>query len=388
MKAYSELKRKVQERMSADANLSDAEVKRVIYQTLADEQKTEFMDVRERAKIGKKLFDALRGLDVLQELAEDDDVTDIMVNGVDRIFYEKNGRMYRFPESFESEERLREVIMHIVGSVNRTVNERSPIVDARLADGSRVNAVFPPIALQGPTLTIRRFSQEPITIADWISQGGMTAECAAFLEQAVRERFNIFVCGGTSSGKTTLLNILSEFIPEEERIITIEDTAELKLSSRENLVSLEARPAGEEGAPPVSIRDLIKASLRMRPDRIIVGEIRGEEAIDMLQAMNSGHEGSLSTGHANSCTDMLSRIETMVLMGNELPLQAVRSQIASAIDLLVFLNKDRDGGRRISEIVQLTMGAMGEYQYEPLFLRNEEGLFRTENTLWRKRKTY
>lgn len=385
MKDYADLKRSVQERIAGESKLSDTDIKHIIYETLADEQKNEFMDIRERARISKKLFDSLRGLDVIQSLAEDDDVTDIMVNGIDHIFYEKKGRMYRFPESFESEQRLREVIMHIVGSVNRTINERSPIVDARMPDGSRVNAVFPPIAFQGPVLTIRRFSSKPVTMDDWIAQGGMTEECAAFLKQAVLDRFNIFVCGGTSSGKTTMLNILSEFIPEEERIITIEDTAELRLGRRENLVSLEARPAREEGTPRVSIRDLIKTSLRMRPDRIIVGEIRGEEAIDMLQAMNSGHEGSLSTGHANSCADMLSRIETMVLIGNELPLQAVRTQIASAIDLLVFLNKGRDGVRRISEIVQLRMAKTGEYQYEPLFLRNEEGLYRTENALWHKR---
>ena len=382
---YLRLRRAVQEQVPEGAG-DDSEMRGLIYRTLAAEQKEQYIDVRERARLGKRIFDSLRGLDILQPLAEDEEVTDIMVNGPEDIFYEKKGVLRRLDERFESEERLREVIQQIVGTVNRSVNELSPIVDARLPDGSRVNAVFPPVAVKGPVLTVRRFRSRPLTAAELVAGGTLTAEAAEFLRFAVEQRYNVFVCGGTSSGKTTLLNVLSDFIPAGERVVTIEDTAELRLSGCANLVTLEARPGGREGAAAVPIRELIRASLRMRPDRIIVGEIRGDETIDMLQAMNSGHDGSLSTGHGNSCRDMLSRIETMVLMGTDIPLTAVRQQICSAIDLMVFLRRRRNGERRVEEIAQLTELSGGVIGLENLFELQEGELVRTSAELYRKKE--
>lgn len=306
-----------------------------------------------------------------------------MVNGPNHVFVERMGKLERSREQFESKQRLEDIIQQIVGVVNRTINEAHPIVDARLPDGSRVNAVLGPVALNGPILTIRKFREEPISQEEMIQWGTLTQESADFLSRLVRQRYNIFICGGTASGKTTLLNVLSSFIPKEERIITIEDAAELRLNTLENVVTMETRNANVEGKGAITIRDLIRTSLRMRPDRIIVGEIRGAEALDMLQALNSGHEGSLSTGHANSCRDMLSRIETMVLMGAEFPLEAIRQQIASAIDILVFISRQKGGGRHVTEIVQILDIDGGNIRTEALFQWEKGELRRTEALLAR-----
>ena len=382
-KDYPYYKRRVRESLSPQTVYTDAEVEEVIFRTLAEEQKQSYVNVRDRTELGKRIFYALRGLDVLQPLMEDADITDIMVNGPECIYYEKKGRIYRSEQVFESRERLEDVIQQIVGAVNRIINEANPIVDARLPDGSRVNAVFPPTALQGPVLTIRRFRKMPIRLEELIRWGTLTQEAADFLQTAVRRKYNIFVCGGTASGKTTLLNVLSEFIPPQERIITIEDTAELRLQGLDNVVALETRNNNAEGKGAISIRELIRTSLRMRPDRIIVGEVRGAEALDMLQAMNSGHEGSLSTGHANSCRDMLSRIETMVLMGADLPLEAVRQQMAAALDLLVFVRRWAEGKRCVEEIQQVKGYTDGQVQLESLFEYRAGHFERTEAPLCR-----
>ena len=359
---YITCKEEVRKRVRQEAAYQDEEVKRIILQVIAAQHKKTWIPLKERIGIGKRILHSLLGLDILQPILEDEQVTDIMVNGSNHIYYEKNGQMLRSAESFESEKRLEDLIQQIVGSVNRSVNEANPIVDARLADGSRVHVVLPPVALNGPVLTIRRFGKQPITIEELILWGTLDEKTAAFLKRAVEEKKNIFVCGGTASGKTTLLNVLSNFIPEDERIITIEDAAELRLAKLENVVTLETRNGNAEGRGQISMRELIKASLRMNPDRIIVGEVRGSEALDMLQAMNTGHEGSLSTGHANSCRDMLMRIETMVLMGAEMPLEAIRQQMASAIDLLIFVEKQKGGKRRLSEIVEVTGYTGGQVQ--------------------------
>lgn len=365
---YKHCKTLVQEKLSFCEQITDAVVWSAIDDVMHQES-PELLTVREKSQIAIRIFNVLRRLDILQPLMEDALVTDVMVNGPNEIFYERNGKMEFLEERFESKERLEDVIHKIVGAVNRTVNESEPIVDARLPDGSRVNAVFEPIAVHGPVLTIRRFRQEPIRLEELIQWGTLTQEEAGFLKKQVENRKNIFVCGGTASGKTTLLNVLSDFIPENERVITIEDTAELRLGGK-NVVTLETRNQNQEGRGAVTMRDLIKTSLRMRPDRIIVGEIRGAEALDMLQAMNSGHDGSLSTGHANSCRDMFSRIETMVLMGNSLPVPAIRQQIVSALDYMVYIRKNRDGKRYVEEIISVDGLLEGEIQTTTLF-RNQ-----------------
>ena len=347
-------KETVRKRVREEGAYTDEAVKQIIVKVVSNEHKKHWISLSDRIIVSKKIYYGLCGLDILQPILEDEAVTDVMVNGPEHIYYEKNGQMYRSTENFEDTKRLEDLIQQIVGSVNRSVNESNPIVDARLADGSRVHVVLPPVALNGPVLTIRRFRKKPITIEELIQWGTLDETTASYLKKAVREKKNIFVCGGTASGKTTLLNVLSNFIPEEERIITIEDAAELRLAKLENVVTLETRNKNVEGKGQISMRDLIKASLRMNPDRIIVGEVRGGEALDMLQAMNTGHEGSLSTGHANSCKDMLMRIETMVLMGADMPLEAIRQQIASAIDLLVYVEKGKGGGRKVSEIRKIS----------------------------------
>ena len=323
----------------------------------------------DRLRLRKELFDSFRRLDVIQELVEDEDVTEIMVNGTSAIFYEKAGRLYRWGRNFASRERLEDVIQQIVARVNRTVNTGSPIVDARLPDGSRVNAVLPPAAPDGPILTIRRFPKERITMSRLIGSGSISAEAAAFLMDTVRAGYNIFISGGTGSGKTTFLNALSEAIPPDERVVTIEDSMELQLNIA-NLVRLEARSGNGEGTEQITIRDLIRTALRMRPDRLIVGEVRGAEALDMLQAMNTGHDGSLSTGHGNSPADMLSRLEMMVLMGGELPLGAVRSQIGSALQIMVHLSRLRDGSRKVMSIDEVTGYKDGEIGLRTLYIRH------------------
>lgn len=331
------------------------------------------LNLEERKRLAKEIFYDVRRLGILQELIDAEDVTEIMINGAGNIFYEKQGSLYRWEKHFESKEKLENIIQQIVNKCNRTVNEASPIVDARLENGSRVNIVLSPVALNGPVVTIRRFPENPITMGQLIAFDSISAEAAEFLKKLVIAGYNIFISGGTGSGKTTFLNALSHYIPSTERIITIEDSAELQIRGISNLVSLETRNANTEGVKEISIRDLIKTSLRMRPDRIIVGEVRGAEAIDMLQALNTGHDGSLSTGHANSAKDMLARLETMVLMGMELPLAAVRGQIASGVDIIVHLGRLRDRSRKVLEIAEIMGYENGEIQTQCLYRFEETG---------------
>lgn len=307
----------------------------------------------EKSELKKELFDSIRGLDILESMLLDKDISEIMINGVENIFIEKKGCIERYEGQFASKERLKDIIQQIVSKMNRRVNESSPIVDSRLSDGSRVNIVLDPIAINGPVVTIRKFPEERITMDKLISIGSVSKDVADFLRILVISKYNIFLSGGTSSGKTTFLNALSNYIPDDERVITIEDSAELQLQNISNLVRLEAREANEEGENGIAIRDLIKSSLRMRPDRIIVGEVRGAEAFDMLQAMNTGHDGSLSTGHANSPDDMLSRLEMMVLMGADIPISAIKSQIAAGVDIIVHLGRIRDKSRKVLEITEV-----------------------------------
>ena len=342
------------------------------------------------------VFNQMRRHDVIEPLINDPAVTEIMINGPDRIFIEKNGRVEQTSLAFDNKERLEDLIQNIVSRVNRSVNEAEPLVDARLEDGSRVNVVLPPVALNGPLVTIRKFPERSMTIDDLLRFNSLTPEAAIFLEKLVQSRYNIFICGGTGSGKTSYLNALSSLIPYEERIVTIEDSAELQLSCIPNLARLETRNANTEGRGKIPIKSLIKTSLRMRPDRIIVGEVRGEEALDMLQAMNTGHDGSMSTGHANSTEDMLSRLETMVLMAAPLPLEAIKKQIASALDIIIFLSRLRDYTRRTMEITEVIGYRQGEVLLNPLFIFEEEGtddmgnvrgsLKRTNNLLRNKSK--
>ncbi len=318
-------------------------------------------------KVVDTVFNQMRRLDVIEPLVRDREITEIMINGPEHIFIEKGGILKKTDVVFESRERLEELIQSIVSRVNRSVNEADPVVDARLEDGSRVNVVLPPIALNGPLLTIRKFPEKAMTIEDLIRCQSLTEEAAHFLGQLVKARYNIFICGGTGSGKTSFLNALSSLIPGNERVITIEDSAELRLSSVENLVRLETRNSNSEGKGQIKMNALIKTALRMRPDRIIVGEVRGEEALDMLQCLNTGHDGSMSTGHANSSSDMLSRLETMVLMAAPLPMAAIRRQIGSALDIIVFLSRLRDHSRRTLSIAEVLEGQEGQLVLNPLF---------------------
>ena len=330
--------------------------------------------INDRERVARRVFARLRGLGVLDELLADESVTEIMVNGAKHIFVERGGKIYRVSRTFESEEELYNVIQRIVGKAGKEVNPANPIVDTRLPDGSRVNVVVPPISRSGATVTIRKFSRNPMTVEKLLEYGSITPDAARFLEKLVKARYNIFISGGTGSGKTTFLNAMSNFIPADERIITIEDSAELQIHKLSNLISLETRNANSSGKGEVTIRELIRSALRMRPDRIIVGEVRGEEALDMLQAMNTGHDGSLSTGHANSTRDMLSRLETMVLQGNAgLPLMAIRQQIASALDVIIHLSRLRDKSRRTMEITEVLGCENGEIQLNPLFRFEEDG---------------
>ena len=334
--------------------------------------------LQEKLYLRTAVFDSFRRLDLLSELLDDKNVTEIMINGPKEIFVEKKGKMEKWNRSFQSEEQLFDLIQQIVSRINRAVNTKSPIVDARLEDGSRVHVVLPPIALKGPTVTIRKFP-EPITMAKLIQLGSLTEDAALFLESLVKASYNIFISGGTNSGKTTFLNALSQYIPKRERIITIEDSAELQIQEVENLVSLETRNANAEGEGAVSISDLIKASLRMSPNRIIVGEVRGKECLDMLNAMNTGHDGSISTGHGNTSKDMLRRMETMVLQGADLPLSSIRNMIASAIEIMVHLGRSNDHKRRVLEISEVTGGENGEIQLKTLYQYNGEVLEKLSN---------
>lgn len=338
-------------RADLSVEIKDDELYRIIDDVILE--KCRYKSVKERVMLRKKLFDSIRGLDVLQNIIDDDDVTEIMINGPDRIFIERDGKIFRYNEVFSSEERLNDLIQQMVAKVNRRVNEASPIADSRLSDGSRVNVVLEPVALDGPAVTIRKFPKETINMDKLIEFDSLTEEVAEFLSMLVVSGYNIFISGGTGSGKTTFLNALAGYIPKDERIITIEDSAELQIKGIGNLVRLEARQENSEGENGVDIRQLIRAALRMRPDRIIVGEVRGGEALDMLQAMNTGHDGSLSTGHANSPRDMLIRLETMVLMGVDMPLPAIRGQISAGIDVIIHLGRLRDRSRRVLEIVEV-----------------------------------
>ena len=345
----------------------------MIDEMLVREGRENPLSLPERGRLRRELFHAVRKLDVLQELVDDPQITEIMINGPDKIFIERSGRLTESGLHFESAEKLQNVIQQIVSDCNRVVNEASPIVDARLENGARVNVVLNPVALNGPIVTIRRFPDKPITMEDLVSFGSVTEEVCGWLSRLVRAKYNIFISGGTGSGKTTFLNALSNYIPAEERIITIEDSAELQIRNISNIVRMETRNANVEGCREITIRDLIKTSLRMRPSRIIVGEVRGGEAFDMMQCLNTGHDGSMSTGHANSSRDMLSRLENMILMGMEIPLEAIRQQIASGIDIIVHLGRLRDKTRKVLEIVEVCGFENGEIVLSPLYRFEEEG---------------
>ena len=368
-----QLHARILEELDLTREVEDEELTKIIHQVLKEAGEREYISLNQRTVLGKELFNAFRKLDLLQEFLEDEEITEIMINGTQNIFYEKDGRLYQSEKRFLSKEKLEDVIQQIAAGSNRLVNEASPIVDARLSDGSRVNVILAPVALNGPIVTIRKFPKEAVTMKQLIKWNSVSKEVAGILAIYVAAGYNIFISGGTGSGKTTFLNALSQYIPKDERIITIEDNAELKILGVANLVSLEARNANAEGTGEVTIRDLIKSALRMRPTRIIVGEVRSAEAIDMLQALNTGHDGRLSTGHANSPKDMLSRLETMVLMGMELPLPAIRRQIASGIDLIIHLGRLRDKSRKVLEVTEILDYENGEILLQPIYSFKETG---------------
>jgi len=368
----SQIREQILSRIRYDSEISDEEVYEIVDEVLQEHRQFHMIPPGERKEIRQKLFDSLRRLDILQGLLEDPEVTEIMVNGPNHIFVEKKGRIQELEEKFESAEKLSDVIQQIVASCNRTVNDRNPIVDARIM-GARVNIVLSAVALNGPIVTIRRFPHDPITMEQLISFGAISMEVAAFLEKLVRAKYNIIISGGTGSGKTTFLNVLSGYVPKQERIITIEDNAELQLQGIHNLVSLETRDSTLAEGKRITIRDLIRTSLRMRPDRIIVGEVRGEETYDMMQCLNTGHDGSMSTAHANSAGDLCRRLENMILMGLEIPLSAIRRQIAAGVDIIIHLGRLRDGSRKVLEIQEVMGIAQEEYQLSPLYLFEEEG---------------
>lgn len=370
--------------------MDDAMLEEAIEQLLIQDLHDEYITIQERVEITERLFSSIRGLGLLDSILKDDQITEVMINGPEEIFIEKQGVLYKLEQSFESEKQLEDIIQKIVGQAGREVNQANPIVDTRLPDGSRVNVVLPPISLDGAIVTIRKFSKTPMTIEQLLKYRSITREVAHVLELLVKAKYNIFISGGTGSGKTTFLNAVSGYIPRDERVITIEESAELQIEGIDNLVRMETRNANTSGSGAVTIRDLIRTSLRMRPERIIVGEVRGGEALDMLQAMNTGHDGSLSTGHANSTRDMLSRLETMVLQGAEgLPLEAIRQQIASAVDIIIHLSRLRDKTRRTMEISEITGYENGQIIINPIYRFEEDekstlekvsgSLVRTEN---------
>ena len=396
MELVDEIRKRVLEEIDLSRDISDDEILYLIRQEIMDYGVANPMSLEERVSVQRDVFNSLRKLDVLQDLLEDEEITEIMINGANAIFVEKHGKITKVDRHFSSEEKLYDVIQQIVAVNNRIVNEMTPIVDSRLADGSRVNIVLPPASVEGSILSIRRFPKNPIRMKDLIDLGSISVEMVAFLKKIVKSGYNIFVSGGTGSGKTTFLNALTEFVPSDERVITIEDSAELVPIGIDNLVRLEARDANLEGKLRISIRDLVKTSLRMRPDRIVVGECRGEEALEVLQAANTGHDGSLSTGHANSCRDMIARLETMVLMGMELPMAAIRSQIASGIDVFVHLGRLKDRSRKVLEIAEVLGIENGEVKLATLyeFVQTGEengkvtGLWEKRNTLTNRRKLF
>ena len=355
------------------SKMEDDELQEKVEEIVAQRLEGLYCPIDQRVSIVEQVYSSIRGFGLLDSIIKDDTITEVMINGPENIFIEQNGRLFQLDKQFESQRRLEDIIQRIVGLAGREVNQANPICDTRLPDGSRVNVVLPPIALCGPTLTIRKFSKTPMTIEKLIKYGSITQEIADKLELLVKAKYNIFICGGTGSGKTTFLNALSNYIPKDERVITIEDSAELQITGVDNLVSLETRNANASGAGQITIRDLIKSSLRMRPERIVVGEVRGGEALDKLQAMNTGHDGSLSTGHANSTQDMLSRLETMVLQGAAgLPLEAIRQQIASAVDIIIHLSRLRDKSRKTMEITEVVGYENGQIILNPLYVFEED----------------
>lgn len=368
----AEIKKYVTENLPL-SKMEDAELEEKIEEIVTQKLQGMYCSIDQRVSIVQQVYSSIRGFGLLDSIISDDTITEVMINGPENVFIEQNGRLFKLDKQFESQRRLEDIIQRIVGLAGREVNQANPICDTRLPDGSRVNVVLPPIALCGPTITIRKFSKTPMTIEKLIQYGSITQEIADKLQLLVKAKYNIFISGGTGSGKTTFLNALSNYIPKDERVITIEDSAELQITGVENLVSLETRNANASGAGQITIRDLIKSSLRMRPERIVVGEVRGGEALDMLQAMNTGHDGSLSTGHANSTEDMLSRLETMVLQGAAgLPLEAIRQQIASAVDIIIHLSRLRDKSRKTMEICEVVGYEDGKIILNPLYVFEED----------------
>jgi type II secretion system protein E len=385
VRLFESVRNDLSNRLSDLRGISDEELYEIIDELITSKEKEYRLSLRPKLKLRNSLFDSFRRLDILQELLDDKDITEIMVNGREDIFIEKKGRSIKWNKRFKSNEQLEDMIQQIVSEVNRVVNVSSPIADARLKDGSRVHIVLPPISLIGPIITIRKFP-EVISMERLIAFEAISKEAADFLKKLVRAGYNIFISGGTNSGKTTFLNALSAYIPDDERVITVEDSAELQLKHIKNIVRLEAKPTNMQGEKSISIADLIKASLRMNPSRIVVGEVRGAEALDMLQAMNTGHDGSLSTGHGNSPKDMLSRLETMVLSAADLPLAAIRNQISSAIDIMVHLGRLRDKSRKVLSIVELGDCVNGEIKLNPLYEFREQKESRTDKVMGELKK--
>lgn len=368
------IREKVLARLDLSREIDDEELETIITEERMAFARDGMLSIRDRVRLEQQVFNSLRKLDAIQELVDDPEVSEIMVNGPKQIFYEKRGRIHRWAGQFSSEERLVDILQQIVARHNRVINLSAPIVDSRLADGSRVNMVLAPISIDGSALTIRKFPKNPLTMQQLIAMGAVSRDAAELLQILVRARYSMIISGGTGSGKTTFLNALSQYIPSDERIITIEDSAELQIQGVDNLVRLETRNSNTEGVAPITIHDLIRTALRMRPDRIIVGECRGAEAFDMLQAFNTGHDGSLSTGHANSSRDILSRLEMMVLMGMELPLGAIRRQIVSGVDIIIHLGRLRDKSRKVLEITEVTGLEDGEILLNPLYVFEETGM--------------
>lgn len=382
----NQIRMNVNEKVARYPDVEDNQLQDVITEEVLSHEQADMLSFSQKEKLIVGIYNSMRKLDILQPFLEDDTVSEIMINGPDCIFVERGGKMERINQVFETPETLNNIIQNVVTKVNRSVNETTPIVDARLEDGSRVAVVLPPIALQGPIMAIRKFPENPLTMEHLLKSGSMTSEAADFMHLLVQSKYNIFISGGTSSGKTTFLNILSNYIPDDERIITIEDSAELQIKGKENIIRLEAR-IDASGGCPISIRDLIKTALRLRPDRIIVGEVRGKEALDMLQAMNTGHDGSLSTGHANSPLDALKRLEVMAVESGEIPLDSARQQIVSAIDIVVQLSRIGNGNRKVMQISELVGSEKGDYLMNHLFSYDlDQGCLQRTGELVNKRK--